>query len=479
MENDTTKTVEVHHEKPIKTSSAVWLSSANCMSSILCMAEGGVLNYFYLTYLHLDAVWVSLAWILFGIWNAINDPIYGFISDHTKTKIGRRKPYIRYGGPILALLFILMWVVVPWEGNQVAMFVQMMVTLFLFDTVWTAVASAIYVMPYEMKVTNRARQPYFIWNIVFSIFSFGIPMLLSTQLENILSGSGYNAFFWIMVGIGLIAGAVIFVSTFFYKENQYVKDEKQPSIWKAIVNCIKNPAFLLFEVISITVIFAQNSMITGLSYYFGCFGDVLGSYGLYLTIGSTVLGCIAAVFFYVFMVNKIGARNCTLIMCILMAIGCLLLTFLGNSIWFAIPGFFCVGIGLAGGLYLIPMINGDVIDYDEIKNGGRREGMYAGVNSLITKPFQSLGIASFNYIFVAFGYDSNIELIKQSASAKSGMLIAWTLIPALLLILSFVAMIFFPLRGKKWDDEKAQLAKRHEEKEAIYEQEILKKEEQK
>ena len=71
------------------------------------------------------------------------------------------------------------------------------------------------------------------------------------------------------------------------------------------------------------------------------------------------------------------------------------------------------------------------------------------------------------------------KIVRSIQHYLDNMLIAWTLIPALLLILSFVAMIFFPLRGKKWDDEKAQLAKRHEEKEAIYEQEILKKEEQK
>jgi Na+/melibiose symporter-like transporter len=63
----------------------------------------------------------------------------------------------------------------------------------------------------------------------------------------------------------------------------------------------------------------------------------------------------------------------------------------------------------------------------------------------------------------------------QSDSVKNGFFLAWMLIPGILLVLSFMAMMFFPLAGKKWNEEKAALAKRHEEKEAAFEQEVLKK----
>ncbi len=67
----------------------------------------------------------------------------------------------------------------------------------------------------------------------------------------------------------------------------------------------------------------------------------------------------------------------------------------GVAAHFGCHFFFLVGIGFAGGMYLIPLMNGDVIDKDEHHTGLRREGMYAGVNSFITKPAISLAQAVF------------------------------------------------------------------------------------
>ena len=110
----------------------------------------------------------------------------------------------------------------------------------------------------------------------------------------------------------------------------------------------------------------------------------------------------------------------------------------------------------------VRLMNGDVIDYDELRTGARREGIYAGVNSLITKPAISLANAAFLMIAKWFGYDTTLAAGLQSALAKHGVLVAWMACPAILLILSAVAMKFYPLFGKQWDDEKAALARKHE-----------------
>ena len=106
-------------------------------------------------------------------------------------------------------------------------------------------------------------------------------------------------------------------------------------------------------------------------------------------------------------------------------------------------------------------MNGDVIDYDELKTGARREGIYAGVNSLITKPAISLANAAFLMIAKWFGYDTTLTAGMQSALAKHGILVAWMAIPALLLIASAIGMKFYPLHGKQWEDDKAALAEKH------------------
>lgn len=481
----------IQHEKKVPLKSAIWLSFADCMCSLLCAAaEGTIINYFYVYYLHLDSKAAGIVWLLFGIWNAVNDPIYGFIADRTKNKLGRRIPWIRYGAPFIALFFILSWIQFPaMAGNQIFMAFQMAISLFFFDILYTAIASALYVMPYELAVTNAARSPIFVWKIIFSIISTGVPLLFNTQISQILHDGGYDTFVWIMVATGIFGGLIIFLSTFFYKENGYIKDEPQPKFWDGLKACLKNKSFLLFEVISFTVMYAQTSLMAGLGPAFPMWQ---ADWPLQ---GNSMYGCFAALFIGAFVGvvvfaktrEKVGAKKLVLAMCAIFALGCFLGAFLGSNYWLLVVSFLMIGVGFAGGMYLIPVINGDVIDKDEMLNGSRREGTYAGVNSLITKPASALAQAAFMWIFDAFGLDESLTTVSSSTgetliawdqqpqSAKNGVFIAWMLVPAILILLSFVAMYFFPLDGKQWNDDKAALAKKHAEKEAAFEQEILKK----
>ena len=480
----------VLEEKKVKTSSAVWLGAANAATGILCaFAEGAALTYFYTVYMGLNEAISAVIWIVFGIWNAINDPIYGFIADRGKHKLGRRIPWIRYGAPIMAVMFAISWI--PFnamKGNQVFLAFQMVIALFLYDTVYTAIASAIYVMPYEMAVTNKARSPIFLWNIAFSVFSYGVPMVLNGMLDTLIEGHA-DIFPWVMAGAGLVVGGIVFASTFFYKENGYIKEEKQPKFFEGLKMCLKNKSFLLFEVISWTVIYAQAALMMGLTYVNGMWATDgvtingwLGGISMIMLYGALFVGVVGGLLLFVFKVKKWGTRTCALIMTGVMATGTLLAAFLGKYFYVSLFAFFCCGVGLAGGLYLVPMINGDVMDKDELDNGSRREGVYAGINSLITKPAASVANAVFPVMIAAFGFNKDLkdaegvtDWANQPQSSKDWLFFCWMLITAILLLLSFLAMWFYPLHGKKWDEQKAKLAEEHKQKEFEYEQEMLAK----
>jgi GPH family glycoside/pentoside/hexuronide:cation symporter len=138
---------------------------------------------------------------------------------------------------------------------------------------------------------------------------------------------------------------------------------------------------------------------------------------------------------------------------------------LGRELIPTMVGSFCFGIGFAGGMYLIPMMNGDVVDMDEHRTGLRREGMYAGVNSLITKPAISLANSAFLWFLSAYGYNFAASSGSQSARAETGILMGWVLVPGILLAISSASLFLYPLAGKKWDDIKNKLAQIHIEKE--------------
>lgn len=443
-------------KEKVPVSSKFWLSIADAMTGTLnSLVTGGGLTYYFTKYLGMDVGMASLVWIIFGIWNAVNDPLFGYISDRTKSKLGRRIPYIRYGAAFYAIVFIFTWVKWPIGQSQTALFLQMLISLFLFDTLYTAIATSLYVMPYAMALTDEARSGIFLFKIIFSVFSLAAPLVIFPMIKPD-PGEDPTRFQIIMTAIGILAFAIIFISTFFYKEKIQTQEENSGSIWKNLVQCLKNRSFLCFEVISWTVIFIQTILMQGVNYYFDEF-----SVPMALCYGFLALGVICGIVLFIRKLTDWGVRKCTVVMCVIFMIGCLLMTFLGGNAVVAAISFFTVGIGFAGGMYLVPIMNGDVIDYDETISGERREGMYAGTNSLITKPAISLANSAFISIAAAFGYDNTLSAGMQSAGAKAGILVAWMAVPAALLFLSALSMKWYPLHGEKWQKAKAELARKH------------------
>ena len=404
-------------EERVSASSKFWLCSADCLcTTINSLLTGGGMTYFFTKFLGLSEGRASTVWMIFAIWNALNDPLFGYISDHTKSKLGRRIPYIRYGAFFYSLIFVLTWVRWPLGSSQTALFIQMLATLFLFDTLYTAIATSIYVMPYTMAVSNKARSGIFLWKIFFTLIAMAVPLVVFPLIKPEV-GSDPTKFQLIMAGIGILAFVIIFTST---------------------------------------VVFIQTILMQGVIYYFDEFDLPMP-----VAYGALGLGAVLGVILWANKVRTWGVKKCVFIMCVIFACGSAAMAIFGKISVIAVLGFFTAGMGFAGGMYLVPLMNGDVIDYDESITGLRHEGMYAGVNSLITKPAISFANSAFLLIAKAFGYDTTLASGMQSEWAKQGVLVAWMAVPAALLIICAVSLKFYPLAGEKWDETKRALEEKH------------------
>jgi glycoside/pentoside/hexuronide:cation symporter, GPH family len=152
--------------------------------------------------------------------------------------------------------------------------------------------------------------------------------------------------------------------------------------------------------------------------------------------------------------DRWGIKRATMFMAGVFSVGCFLLLGFGRQFLPALVGFFSFGIGFAGGMYLIPLMNGDVVDMDEHRTGLRREGMYAGVNSFITKPAISLANSAFLWFLSLYNYNFAGLAGTQSEQAKTGILLGWVLIPGILLGFSFFSLFLYPLAGEAWEKSK-------------------------
>jgi GPH family glycoside/pentoside/hexuronide:cation symporter len=460
---------EALHEESVPVHSRIWVSAADGGAAILCsIAEGAALTYYFTRVMGLAPRLASIVWLLFGIWNAFNDPLFGYISDRTRSRLGRRIPYIRYGAPLYAAAFAIFWIVVPgFKGNQTALFIQMLVGMFLFDTLYTAIATAVYIMPYEMAVSNKARSSIFIWKIGFSLISTAFPIAVGL----IQPGPGQDAtpYRLIMIGLGVLMATVIYASTFFYKENHFQQEEEQFNFWKSLGACFRNRSFVVFESISFTVIYVQNQLMQGIYYYYDEVSmGVAKSMGTSLTLGSLLVGAILGLLLFLNRRDVWGVKRCVRVFASMFGVGCVVGLLFPHQLIPMMIAFLLIGVGFAGGMYLIPLMNGDVIDADEHTTGLRREGMYAGVNSFVTKPAMSLAQAVFLGFISRAGYDQSLAKGMQSASAEAGIVRAWFLMPAILLLACAVILRWYPLDGPSWEKIKTHLTVVHREKERAY-----------
>lgn len=458
-------------QEKVKLSSSMWLGGADCMIATLSnIMTGGGLTFFFVNYFKMSPALSGLCWMLFALWNAVNDPLFGYISDKTKSKLGRRIPYIRYGSLGIAAIFVLSWVLWFGNGSDMQMFAQMLISLFIFDTLYTAIATSLYVMPFEMAVTNEARGKILFVKVMFSLVALAVPLVLLAELEKILNQS-LQTYQLLMTGIGIVAGVVVFLSTFFYKENGYAKEEEQYPFFRSMKICFKNKSFLVFEIISFSITYIQTALMLGLSYYFEAFS--INFLWCYLAMFA---GIVAGMALFTKSVVNWGVKKSIVFMCVVFGSGMLVLLLLGQFTVAGVFGFFCAGVGFAGGMYMIPLMNGDVIDYDEHMSGLRREGMYAGVNSFICKPAISIANTVFPIMLVWFGYNADIAIAEQTELAKFGILFSWLIVPVVLLFVCAVCIQkFYPLHGEAWNGIKERLTKIHAEKQAAYEAEMLEK----
>ncbi|UYP47179.1 hypothetical protein NEF87_003464 [Candidatus Lokiarchaeum ossiferum] len=435
-------------------------------------ADGGVgiimgiisatLSYYFTTNRGLSLTNAGIVWILFGIWNAVNDPIYGYITDRTKSKLGRRIPYVRYGAPLITISYIACWINWPVTDNQTILFIHFLIALFFYDTFYTAVASALYVLPFEMAVSNKARGSIFIWKVLFSVIGMAFPLVVLGFRPG--ANDDTTPFVTFQIILAVIVGLIVFASSYIVKENHYTQEEEQPPFFKALLSSFKNKSFLIFEVLSFTVIYVQSALFMGLGYYM----EEVTNVNVIPLIVAMLISTIGTLIILVTRHETWGVKKLMQGCLLGISVGAITLSFLGKNQIFATIAFFLIGLGVAAGFYLIQIQFGDVIDYDEIQTGLRREGVYAGVNSLVTKPAFSFANSIFLWVIAYYGYDTTLDKGLQTGSAETGILLGWMLVPGILLFISFLIMFLYPLAGPKWKEQKEKLSKIHHEKEKEY-----------
>jgi GPH family glycoside/pentoside/hexuronide:cation symporter len=351
-------------------------------------------------------------------------------------------------------------------NNQFALFLNLILILFSFDTIYTIIGLIMYSMPAEMVISSKARANLMVYGSIFSALGFLISIILPVLL---LTGSESTtidpSFLIAMIIIGIFCASVLFICSFYLKENEYTQLEEPLGITDGLKETFKNKSFLIFEAHNFSFLLAQTILTTAVFYYIDYVLE-LGGFLAMLPLLLFFVMVFAFTFSFSKLVYKFGLKKVNIFSLVLSSLGFILLFLIGRTLLTAIIAFIVVGIGFSGIFLTSQAIFAETIDNDEIRTGKRRETSYSGINALITKP--AISIANFLFLAVISFYGFQRYSETQSESGQMGIMIGFAILPAIFILLSAVAIKFFPLDGPEWAKKKLELKKTHDEKEKSY-----------
>ena len=407
-----------------------------------------------------------IAATIYAIWNAVNDPLFGYITDSTRSKHGRRIPYMRFTAPFLALTFILVWFVPP-EAGKTTIFWWMLVTMLLYDTAYTMIGLVYSALLPEVTESDAERNGLQISSSLFGLVGMVLGFLIPDMVRPKTGDASLLPLRVAMIAVGIVCALFIIATTLKVKERpEFTQVDKPIPLGKAIRLTFASKSFLVLVGANFMSILMQ-SMLLGSIFYLGDY--VLKVSNVMLVLAALFIPLIIGVPLTTLIRGKVGVVRAQQILLVIAGIGLVAITFVPDSL--ILPCIALAGFGLSGPQTLTNVLFGQVADEDELRSGVRREGAFFGVNALITKPAQSLSLILIAQILQASDFvtrESNLGevFLNQPDSALFGIRSMVGLIPGIAMLAGALILFLYPLKGDYLEEVKTKVLLLHEEKHA-------------
>lgn len=417
-------------------------------SNFFIVVTGFFLLFFLTDIVGVEPALAGLVLLFPKLWDVISDPIMGAVSDRTRSKWGRRRPYLLYGALPFGLTFFLMFLAPGYE-SELARALHVGLMFALGCTAFTVINVPYSSMVAEMSADYNERMSITSFRMIFACVGVLLAGGLAMPLVSI-GGEGAAGFRFMGMILG---GAITLICLICFwstgKAKTLPRTESMPPLKEQMRIALKNYPFMMLMAGYALQSVGIGVLMAGMIYYIM---HVMKLPEAAMSVVLPILFVTAIVFIPVWVkigakLGKIKAYRIGLLILAVMLISLFFTT--SAQVLFFYVQLFILGIGFSSfQLFPFSMLP-DTIEYDQMKSGLRREGIFSGVWASGQKLAYSVGPSIVGFTLALSGFTVG-DL--QPESVETGIRIVFCLFPAFIILLSFLPFARYDLTEERFKE---------------------------
>lgn len=414
---------------------AMWATGAFGVSVL--MNGISALSLFYFTVvLKLDPALAGLLIFIARVYDAVTDPLSGWLSDRSKSRLGRRRPFLLAGAFVSAVSFAVLFNS-PFQGSETATIVYVLAALLLYTTGYSLFNVPYMAMPAEMTRSYHDRSVIHGYRVASAaIGGLAVQMMVGLLLESLGKGQ------WAHSVLGYTGGALILVTmliTFFGTANLRVEFAPPTSLSfrEQVRGFLANRPFQQVMSVKLVQLVGVSASTGGLLFFLVNVIDrpltLLPVIGL-----ATTVGVLTSTPVLLWLSRRIGKRGGYAVSAAITGITALSWAAAqpGEPVWALVLRGYLLGIAFAGNVMFAMSMLADTMELDQHKTGLRREGTYSALYSFVEKLASSIGPLILGSALSLAGFDPSRPPSEVTPEVRQAVLLGIAYVPATMAVLA-------------------------------------------